>query len=207
VTRISRVIVLAESDADRRAVSLLCEHFAPGVSFDDHFVADSFDRVRQALPSVLHQVATRRLDAHAVVVVVDGDNCPASRGVPRSRTDAMHQLIAKAKLSQEVPVALGVAAPAIEAWLLFNRLAGLNESGWESSLSATGCNPRARKQELKRELYGESAGVPGQRGDMMVAAMRELIDTGAIAAARAAFPAGLDAFLKTIESWRSEAPE
>lgn len=141
-----RVAILSESDADEAAIRILLEALL------GETVEPVARRIRsRGMRAVMDQIAPQLKSLHyqqaaeAMVVVVDTDNSPLHspqhEAAPAAETEcrlcrlriAAQQArrgLRPASGRPEVRVALGVAPPAIEAWLLMGMDSQISEAGW-----------------------------------------------------------------------------
>ena len=94
-------------------------------------------------------------------------------------------------------VAVGLAVPAIEAWLLYGVDAGVTEAAW-----INGMRERRRPyttNQLKERLYATTRPSLAKETEVMRAAAERLC--GNIEAFTACFPQGFGALAKELQSW------
>jgi hypothetical protein len=166
-----KVAFLAESPADAAALSILTEAMLGRKTETVSYAGlrhRGWPTVRTVLPAVLKELHYHT-DAEGFVLIVDSNGSP-----PHSK---LHELPiasdAKCRLCQlrhvvaefrqqvrprlpvpELQIALGLAVPTIEAWLLCGVDPHVTESAWINGLKQ-GSMPYTKK-ELKHRLYGTS---------------------------------------------------
>ena len=138
-----RVAVLSESSADEAAIRVLVDAILgePTVPADDlHLESRGFGAVRKILPAIV-QSTHYRTSTDGLVVVVDSNHTSLLPGSEKNRLRELRELVDGLRpnlrpVKGRVPlrVAIGVAAPAIEAWLLCHRRQAINEAAWEQGL-------------------------------------------------------------------------
>jgi hypothetical protein len=95
-------------------------------------------------------------------------------------------------------VAIGVASPALEAWLLCHRFEELGEESWEKDLrgETAGYTPL----ELKKRLYGTERPDLRLETEKMVEAAGEF--RAQISLLEQRFPIGFGTMAKQLREWR-----
>lgn len=160
--------ILSESPADEAALRVLVGYVLgePFTLVTPSLRARGWPSVEQVLPPILRHLHFNT-DAHGLVVVVDSDDSPVhdeKHEVPGYH----HQLCRICRLravfrrtlrnlppahGRKAPLrAVGLAVPAIEAWLLCGREDGVTEAAWMAG-QASGVAPYTRR-ELKDRVYG-----------------------------------------------------
>jgi hypothetical protein len=103
-------------------------------------------------------------------------------------------------VSGRVPlkIAVGVAAPAIEAWWLCKSNQQISEAAWEKGLAEK--REPYSKLELKKQLYGSDY----RSLELMTRKMTEAaqVVAGDLPALERAFPNGFGSLAKELRSWR-----
>ena len=98
-------------------------------------------------------------------------------------------------------VAVALAIPAIEAWLLNLGDASISEAWWQQCLQG---EPRSafaqRKRELKRRLYGTDR--PSLSLMKQHISQHRRLDSQQLSRLESNFPLGLKPFLETVRAWR-----
>ncbi len=95
-------------------------------------------------------------------------------------------------------IALGVAAPAIEAWWLCKASPQISEAAWEKGMDEK-CDPYS-KLELKRQLYGSEYSSLAHMTFKMTEAAREL--SAHLPTLERAFPNGFGSLTNELRDWR-----
>ena len=156
-----RVAILSESSADEAALRVLVDAV---LGIRTSAVADlplrsrGVDAVRATLPAIIRHLHYHT-DADGLVVVVDSNHTSLEATAAKNRLLEFRDMAGNVHsnlgaVAGRVPlrIAVGVAAPAIEAWLLCKQDQHISEAAWEEGLQ----NQRDpySKVELKRQLYG-----------------------------------------------------
>jgi hypothetical protein len=209
-----KVAVLSESPADEAAVRLLAEAVLrtriepvqPGLR------ARGWPNVAQILPAVIRHLHFNT-PADGLVVVVDSDDSVVHtaaheapgyfhpqcrlcqlRAVFRQTTKRLPPAHGRARVLRGV----GVAVPAIEAWYLCGRDAGVTEAEWIDGRER-GRQPYSRA-ELKWRVYGtDRPTLPHEIVRALEAVRRQRGDTRRL---EADFPAGFGALARDLREWR-----
>ena len=153
-----------------------------------------------------------RTDAGGMIAVVDSDDSPLhddSHEAPHSPqpncrvcqiikdiNDTRQKL--KGRPVNSVNVAVGLAVPALEAWLLFDQDPHIAEARYERDL-ATGVNLKNARMDLKRRLYRTTA--PQRHVELDIATQAANRISLDLAALETAFPKGFGRFARQIRSW------
>jgi hypothetical protein len=152
-----------------------------------------------------------RSDVDALVVLADSDDAPLEKADEtsklggRPRLDDLRECVVttKAGLRGERPgplrVAVALAVPALEAWLLHGSYKDVGEAAWFQARSE-GRRPYTRA-ELKQRTYGsQRPGVHDARriGVEAARSVATRIDT-----LSQFFPRGFGRFAEEVRSWRS----
>jgi hypothetical protein len=214
-----KVAYFAESPADQAALTILTEAIL-GKKTDPVLQADLRQRgwptVRTVLPAVLRQLHYHT-DAEGLVVIVDSNGAPPhlpaheppSEPEPKCRLCQLRKVaddvLGKVRARSEQPalkIAIGLAVPAIEAWLLCGVDSHITEAAWINGLKEKpGAMPYS-KGGLKRQLYGTShPSLAVETEAMKAAAMRLSKDFSTI---ERLFPHGFGALSKNLRSWHSK---
>jgi len=209
-----KVAYLAESPADRAALAILVgailgrETEPVGHAGLEH---RGWPAVRRVLPAVLKQLRYHT-DAEGLALVVDSNSSPPHLAdhEPPNPPEAQCRLcqlrgIAEKALREVRPLpgrpplklALGLAVPTIEAWLLCGADPHVTEAAWINGLKA-GQMPYS-KGSLKNQLYGTAyPSLAVETEAMKKAAARLSRDLSAI---EGLFPHGFGALLRSLGSW------
>jgi hypothetical protein len=211
-----KVAYFAESPADQAALTILTEAIL-GQKTESVLQADLRQRgwptVRTVLPAVLRQLHYHA-DAEGLVLIVDSNGAPPHLPAhePPGTLERKCRLCQLRKLTEEVlgkvrprsnqpalKVAIGLAVPAIEAWLLCGVDAHVTEAAWINGLKEKpGAMPYS-KGSLKRQLYDTShPSLALETERMKEAATRLANDLSSI---EKLFPHGFGALLKNLKSW------
>lgn len=209
------VAIYSESPADEAAIRILVDAIlgtATNVVEHIRIRPSGWPSVVQALPGIVAHLCFHRPDADGLVVVADSDNSPVHRepagpDVPcnlRCRLCEIHQTLAReiARIGATAPrsplkTAVGVASPAIEAWLLAGMGVHVTESAWSRGIE-TG-QFAFTKQELKQKLYGTTR--PSLRLEterMVEAAHRVAKDLPML---ERIYPSGFGALSRSLRAW------
>ncbi|MBI5692005.1 MAG: hypothetical protein HZC55_18140 [Verrucomicrobia bacterium] len=163
-----KVALLSESPADETALRVLVASVlpAPPRFVSPGFRARGWPNVAQVMPAVIRHLHFNT-DTDALVVVVDADDSVVHVAEhdrpgyfhPQCRLcqlRAVHRQTARklppARGRSQVLRAIGVAVPAIEAWYLCGRDAGVSEAAWLAGAAAG--RPPYSRAELKFRVYG-----------------------------------------------------
>jgi hypothetical protein len=205
-----RVAILTESPADDAALRVLVDAV---LGCQTEAVVPTL-RSREGWPSVyrllsgsifsLHHYS----DAYGLVVAADGNRTSLQESSPKNRLRALQAMVDKTVASLgRVPgrprlrVAIGVASPALEAWLLCHRVQEISEAAWEKGLRDQ-TEPYS-KLELKKHLYGSDRPTLPLETEKMVEAARELC--GRISLLEQRFPIGFGTLARQLREWRQVA--
>jgi hypothetical protein len=201
-----RVAILSESSADESALRILVDAF---LGIETTHVAMNLESrgwpaVRNILPAISKWLQYRT-DAEGLVVVVDSNHTYLSGDEPKNRLRDFRELVQRCQqqlkpVSGRIPlkIAVGVAAPAIEAWWLCKSHPQVSEAAWEKGL-AENREPYS-KLELKRQLYGSDY----RSLELMTRKMTEAaqVIAGDLPALERAFSEGFGNLAKELRSWR-----
>jgi hypothetical protein len=165
------------------------------------------------LPAVLKELHYHT-DAEGFVLVVDSNGTPPHlpTHTPPHESERQCRLCQLRRISDEVlrevrprskapplKVALGLAVPTIEAWLLCGADAHVTEAAWINGLKDERGRMPYTKGGLKQQLYGTSRpSLPIETEAMKKAASRLSLDLSSL---QSLFPCGFGAFLKDLQSW------
>jgi hypothetical protein len=211
-----KVAYFAESPADQAALTILTEAIlgreTEQVSHSG-FRSRGWPTVKGVLPVVLRELHYHT-DAEGFAFIVDSNgNTPhlAAHDPPnapdlmcrlcqlrRIASEALRQVRPRASLPP-LKVALGLAVPAIEAWLLCGVDAHVTEAAWINGLKDARGRMPYTKSGLKQQLYGTShPSLPIETEAMKKAAVRLSQDLSPL---QKLFPHGFGAFVKDVQSW------
>lgn len=211
-----KVAIVSESPADEAAMHRLVSGLL-GVAIDVIPVAvrhSSWPRVRMVLPNVIAEVYYHT-DAAGIVVVVDSDDSPLhdTRHVANDpanstcRVCALTNVVVRttARLAQRpmgnpMQFAIGLAVPAIEAWLL----CGIDHQVSEASyVNARRQNTIAySRPDLKRRLYGTDRPSLDQETAAMIREANRLA-AGQMLLLEQLFPLGFGLLATQLRSWQT----
>jgi hypothetical protein len=201
-----RVAILSESSADESALRIIVDALL-GVRTTPvamNLESRGWPAVRNILPAI-SKMLQYRTDAEALVVVVDSNHTYLSRDEPKNRLREFQVLVQRSRqqlinVPGRVPlkIAIGVAAPAIEAWWLCKSNPQISEAAWEKGLIEK--REPYSKLELKRQLYGSDY----RSLELMTRKMTEAaqVIAGDLSAIERAFPEGFGTLAKELRSWR-----
>ncbi len=210
-----KVAVLSESSADEAAIRILVDVLLGAASERvDLFQLRSrgWPSVRNVLPTVIKH-AYFWTDAEGLVVVADANGSVMHREVESGTAceegcRCCHlRRIAAAALGQVrgregragLRVAIGLAAPAIEAWLLCGKEGEASEAAWGRILAAGSGRITGRRAELKRALYGTDRPSLAVETEVMVREARRV--AGDLLGLERAFPAGFGGMAREVRGW------
>jgi len=202
-----RVAILSESLADETALRILVDAILgiatttpPSLSLQSR----GWPAVRTNLP-VVAKYLHYRTDAEGLVVVVDSNHTYLSTDKSKNR---LHEIQELAQLYQKqlnpVPgkiplkIAVGVAAPAIEAWWLSKDHLHISEMAWEKGLDDK--RDPYSKLELKKLFYGREYSSLEFMTQKMVEAAQNLAND--LSSLEKNFPQGFGTLAKALRSWR-----
>lgn len=212
-----KVAYFAESPADQAALTILTEAILNRKTEATQYAGlrhRGWPTVKGVLPVVLKELHYHT-DAEGFVFIVDSNGSPphlASHEPPNQREPKCRlcQLrgIAEEELRKVRPrssgptlkIAIGLAVPAIEAWLLCGADPHVTEAAWINLLQQPkhGGMPYT-KGSLKQQLYGTShPSLVLETEKMKEAATRLCADLSGI---EKLFPHGFGALLRSLRSW------
>ena len=209
-----KVAYFGESPADRAALRIFTEAIlrrpteqVPHAGLEHR----GWPAVKGPLPAILKQLHYHT-DADGFVFVVDsnGDppHLPAHESAPEPRcrlcrlrgiaAETMAKVRPRAHM-EPLKIALGLAVPAIEAWLLCGLDPHVSEAAWITGLKEPPGRMPYSKGGLKRQLYGSSyASLPVMTEAMKTAAERLAHDLTTL---ERLFPAGFGALANALRNW------
>ena len=201
-----RVAILSESSADEAALRVIVDALlgVKTIPVDTNLRSRGWNAVLNVLPATakkLHYLS----DTDALVVVVDSNHTYLSGDHPKNRLRDFQALVESCRnqlrpVRGRVPlkIAVGVAAPAIEAWWLCRTHPQISEAAWESGLEER--RDPYSKLDLKKWLYGaENSALEHMKRKMVEAAQGHQND---LAVLERAFPHGFGCLAREIRSWR-----
>ena len=213
-----KITIFSESETDEAALKILIEGILgeeiEAISFPNHLQSRGSGVPRDVL-AVLRGVYYRT-EAEFLVIVRDSDDSPIhtpehneaeSEEAKKCRLCDLRQKVESASENlrpmagkENFRVAVGVAVPAIEAWLLCGENPSANEANWINKQKEKRYSTYNDRQALKAELYGSN-----------IAPAKVMIKCGTKAAERLAnnieqleqfFPEGFGNLSKEVKSWR-----
>jgi hypothetical protein len=201
-----RVAILSESAADEAALRVLVDALlgVKPIAVETQLRSRGWTAVQSILPSISKQLHYRT-DTDALVVVVDSNHTYLSGDQPKNRLREFQELVKRCRsqlkpVSGRVPllIAVGVAAPAIEAWWLCGTHPQISEAAWEKGLDEN--QEPYSKLDLKKWLYGAENNSLEHMTEKMVAAARALEND--LTLLERAFPHGFGSLAAEIRQWR-----
>jgi hypothetical protein len=209
-----KVAYFAESPADQAALTILTEAIL-GTKTEPVIHAGLRHRgwptVRTVLRAILLELHYHT-DAEGFVLIVDSNGSPphSSAHDEPSGNERQCRLCQLNKIVQEthqqvrprqhlppLKIALGIATPAIEAWLLCGVDSHVTEAAWLNGLKQ-GPMPYS-KGDLKRQVYGTShPSLAIETEAMKIAATRLASDFSSI---ERLFPIGFGNLQRSLKSW------
>jgi len=205
--------ILSESPADEAAVRILAESaLARPVAVVETPVRrpGGISGVLRAIEPVMQWLHYRRR-AEALVVVVDSNNSPVHPGpieAPCSVSNAcrlcrIRRAIEDVQRSLStvaygpIHTAVGLAAPAIEAWYLCGEDPNVSESAWVRGQQEG--RPPYTKEQLKKLVYGKDQYGLAEETECAIAEMGRIArDLGLL---ERKFPIGFGALLHDLRGW------
>lgn len=202
-----RVAILSESTADEAGLRLLVDSVLgiptvgpEGISLRSR----GWPAVRNVLPTIARQLHWKNL-ADGLVVVADSNHATVLEEHPRNRLREIMATVEELRSSlRPIPghvplrIAVGVASPAIEAWLLCHGRAEISEATWEKGL--TDKHEPYSKLSLKQMLYGMDKPNLGLETERMIQAATQM--AGQISLLESRFPNGFGLLAKELRTWR-----
>lgn len=202
-----RVAILSESSADESALRILVDALL-GIKTLPASNLSLRSRNWQTVKSVLLANANflhYRTDADALVVVVDSNHTYLSQDKGGNRLNDFQELVEQCRkqfrpVLGRVPlkIALGVAAPAIEAWWLCKSNPQISETAWEKGLDEK--RDPYSKLELKKKLYSSDYPSLALMTQKMTEAAQETAKD--LSSLERAFPNGFGSLAKELRRWR-----
>jgi len=207
------VAILSESEADEAVIRELVTGIlgAPIVLIPRITLRSrGWPAVRAVLPGVLRYLQYYT-DAEALIVVVDSNHSPVHQtNHTADDTDTRCRLCELRRSAQRalqglrpagdralIRVAIGVAVPSLEGWLLCGRDPTVTERAWINGLQNK--HEPYTKNSLKHKVYGTdrpSIEILKQRG---IQEVRRLIND--LVTLEARFPNGFGPFAREIRGW------
>jgi hypothetical protein len=211
-----KLAYLSESEADEAALKILTEAVLKRSTQAIPLAGlrhRGWPAVQNALPAVLRALHYRT-DAEGLVILVDS-NCspphlpahdPGGAAETKCRLCQLRRIadetLSKVHARSYAPplrVAIGLAVPAIEAWLLCGVNPHVTEAAWFNALQSRDSKKPYSRQSLKEELYGTSRpSLPLEKAKMAEAARRLAKDLSQL---KTSFPNGFGTFAETLQGW------
>jgi hypothetical protein len=211
-----KVAYFAESPADAAALTILTEAILNRkTELISHAGLRSrgWPSVRTVLRAVLLELHYHT-DAEGFVLVVDSDGSPPhstaheapNAAQPKCRccqlrriADEVQRQVRPRTNQAPLKIALGLAVPTIEAWLLCGVDPHVTEAAWATGLKDERGRMPYTKKELKRQLYGTShPSLAIETEAMKEAATRLSKDFTVI---EQLFPDGFGTLIKSLRTW------
>jgi hypothetical protein len=209
-----KVAYFAESPADQAALTIFTEAIlGRKTELITHAGLRSrgWNSVLSVLPAVIKELHYHS-DAAGLVLILDSNGSPPHLAEHESTTEPQCRLcklraiadetLAKVRPRTHLPplkIALGVAVPTIEAWLLCDQDSHVTEAAWINGLKEAFGRMPYTKKSLKQKLYGTSHPSLAIETDAMRAAAARLSQN--MATLDRLFPNGFGALLKSLRSW------
>jgi hypothetical protein len=212
-----KLAILSESPADEAALKVLVGYVL-GEEFSlvtPSLRARGWPSVEQVLPPILRHLHFNT-DARGLIVVCDSDDSPVHTAEHEApgyhhplcricRLRAVFRRTMKnlpAAHGRRGPLrAIGLAVPAIEAWLLCGRDAGVTEAAWIAGQTAA-LAPYSRR-ELKARVYGTTR--PSLPWETQRALEEVARHRGDVRRLENDFPNGFGALARDLRAWK-ESP-
>ena len=211
-----KVAYFGESPADQAALTILTEAILNRPTQPVLYAGlrhRGWPTVRTVLPAVLKELHYHT-DAEGLVLIVDSNGSPPHlpaheepNGVERQCRLCQLRAIADAEMKKVRPrttfaplkVAIGLAVPTIEAWLLCGIDSHVTEAAWINMLKDKRGRAPYTKGELKRKLYGTSHPSLSLETEKMIEAAKRLRND--LTLPEKLFPHGFGALVKSLNSW------
>ena len=167
------------------------------------------------VPTVLRHLHYQT-GADALVFVADSNHSPGHQGAPeaqcegavpcrlcrmRNAVERVQNTLRPLPTREPIKVAIGLAAPAVEAWYLCGHRSGVSEAAWFRGMES-GAYPYAKNQ-LKQDVYGTDRPPIDLETTRAGKECRRLIADLTLLKAR--FPVGFGTFAGKIRTWSARA--
>ncbi len=208
-----KLAILSESPADEAALKILVGYVLaePFGLVTPSLRARGWPSVEQVLPPILRHLHFNT-DALGLVVVCDSDDSPVH--TPEHEAPAYHHPLCRIcrlravfrRTMKNLPPAhgrrsplraIGVAVPAIEAWLLCGRDDGVTEAAWITG-QQNGALPFTRR-DLKARVYGTTR--PSLPWEIKRAVEEVSRHRGDVRRLENDFPNGFGALARDLRGW------
>lgn len=209
-----KVAILSESTADEAAIRILIDqllgHKTEAV-VPHRMRSRGWPYTRQVLPAFIKYLHYRT-DADAFAVVVDSDDSPVHEKAHeasgkqdercrlcqlRARYDQVVAQLKPIPNRSVIKAAIGLAVPAIEAWLLCDKDPHVSEAAWVNGMKQN--RPPYTRPQLKQSLYGSDRPPHSQMLTHMTKAAQRL--TCDMVSLEGHFPAGFGVFASQVRDW------
>lgn len=207
-----KVAILSESPADEAAYRVLVEAVLESetTSAELSLRSRGWPSVFTTLPTVVKQLHYHT-DADGLVVVVDSNHSPVHLAAHENESGYLEtcRLCRLRKMAHEtlrncrpvagrlaLQIAVGLAVPAIEAWLLCGVRPEVSEAAWGNGLEE-GRDPYS-KRELKQRAGTDRAPMAVLKERMTGHARRLAEDVSQL---ERAFPGGFGALARSLRAW------
>lgn len=208
-----KLALLSESPGDEAALRVLVGYVLgePLQLVTPTLRARGWPSVEQVLPAILRHLHFNT-DAHGLVVVVDSDDSPVHTEAHEApgyhhafcrmcRLRAVFRRTVKnlppARGRKSPLRAIGVAVPAIEAWLLCGRDAAVTEAAW--TVGQESGRPPYTRAELKLRVYGTMR--PSLPLEIQRAVEEVSRHRGDVRRLEHDFPLGFGALARDLRAW------
>jgi hypothetical protein len=207
-----KLAILSESPADEAALEVLVGFvLGPFARVETRLRARGWPSVEQVLPPIIRHLHFQT-DADGLVIVVDSDDSTvhtAAHEAPnyhhpfcricrlRSAFRRTVRNLPPARGRERVLRAVGLAVPAIEAWLLCGRDTSVTEAAWTQG-QASGRLPYTRA-ELKWKVYGTER--PSLPHEIKRAVQEVSRHRGDVRRLENDFPNGFGALTRDLRTW------
>ena len=211
-----KLAILSESPADEAALNVLVGFvLGPFARVETRLRARGWPSVEQVLPPIIRHLHFQT-DADGLVIVVDSDDSPvhtAEHEAPnyhhpfcricrlRAAFRRTVRNLPPARGRDRVLRAVGLAVPAIEAWLLCGRDTSVTEAAWMEG-QGSGRLPYTRAQ-LKWKVYGTER--PSLPHELKRAVQEVSRHRGDVRRLENDFPNGFGALTRDLRAWREKA--
>jgi len=209
-----KLAILSESPGDEAALKVLVGYVLaePFSLVTPSLRARGWPSVEQVLPPILRHLHFNT-DALGLVVVCDSDDSPVH--TPEHETPGYHHPLCRIcrlravfrRTMKNLPPAhgrrsplraIGVAVPAIEAWLLCGRDDGVTEAAWITG-QQNGAPPFTRR-DLKARVYGTTR--PSLPWEIKRAVEEVSRHRGDVRRLENDFPHGFGALARDLRGWK-----